>query len=181
MSQNIGQQLPTYTAQHTRRVKASNASQRNPKILQRPTVLSVHKHLRANKFHPLSLASKVTMTIFVWTHPAPPSFMDSFAKQLTGPGCCYLFCVTAEIDYCIFQNSLQIQQLHSFQNIKVPCYNLQPKSAHAKFPVPHFVIQILVTNTNLCLFHFHTDVTKQSSTNSNTFCTSIVLKTEECA
>lgn len=57
-----------------------------------------------NKFHPLSLASKVTMKIFVWTHPpqaAPPGFINSFAKDLTGLCCCYLFYVTVDVNYCI--------------------------------------------------------------------------------
>ena len=45
LSQNISKQLPTYTTQHVQ----STTSQRKPKILHRPTLLSAHKHLRTKQ------------------------------------------------------------------------------------------------------------------------------------
>ena len=41
--------------------------------------------------------------------------MNSFAKELTGLCCCYLFCIRAEINYCIFQNSLHINSSMVFK------------------------------------------------------------------
>jgi hypothetical protein len=85
--------------------------------------------------------------------------MNSFAKQLTGLLLLLPVLHNSRDQLLHLPKFITDKQFHSFQNMKVPCCNLQLKSAHAKFPVPHFVIQISVTNTNLCLFDFLTDVT----------------------